>query len=252
MNDNQLLQYHRHIMLPPIGASGQETLLTAKILIIGLGGLGSPAALYLAASGIGHLYLNDFDHVDLSNLQRQILHNRQQLHWSKTHSAEKTLNTLNPDCQLTLLDKKLDNNALQQTINQVDLVIDASDNFDTRFLVNRCCKAQNKPLISGSAIGFQGQVSVFDYQPQQPCYQCLFDEQDYSPENRCSNSGILAPLAGLVGTIQAIEAIKVLLDMGNSLKGRLLSIDAMNMEFKTSRLQQDPACRVCHLSGVET
>jgi len=194
MNDNQLLQYHRHIMLPPIGVSGQETLLNSKVLIIGLGGLGSPAALYLAASGIGHLYLNDFDHVDLSNLQRQILHNRQQLHWSKTRSAEKTLNALNPDCRLTLLDKKLDKQTLREALSQIDVVIDASDNFDTRFLVNRCCKEQQKPLVSGSAIGFQGQVSVFDYQPQQPCYQCLFDEQDQSPPSHCSNSGILAPL----------------------------------------------------------
>lgn len=244
MDDNQLLRYSRQIMLPQIDAPGQQKLLDSSVLIVGMGGLGSPAAMYLASAGVGHLILADFDIVELSNLQRQIIHSSGDIGRSKVDSAYDRLKQLNPEITLTRFKQVLDDDTLADLVPQVDLVVDGCDNFDTRFAVNRACVRFHKPLVSGAAIRFEGQVSVFRNDGNGPCYHCLYKEGG-EEEMRCSENGVLAPLTGLIGSLQAIEAIKVLVNAGDPLAGRLLVIDALTMEMRTLKLKKDPDCGVC-------
>ncbi len=244
MHDNQLLRYSRQIMLPSMDIAGQERLLNSRVLIIGLGGLGSPVAMYLAAAGIGRLVLVDFDKVDLSNLQRQIIHTTERIGASKVESARQTLLALNPEITVETIDHLLDESALREQIEQADLVIDATDNFSARFAINAGCFTANTPLVSGAAIRMEGQVSVFLGQPGGPCYQCLYP-QDGQMDETCSANGVLAPLVGIIGSIQATEAIKVLTEIGSSLNGRLLILDALHMEWRSLKLKPDPQCPVC-------
>lgn len=244
MDDNQLLRYSRQIMLPQIDAVGQQKLLDASVLIVGMGGLGSPVAMYLASAGVGHLVLADFDIVEISNLQRQIIHGTEDIGRDKVDSAYDRLKQLNPDITITRFKQKLDDASLDDLVPQVDLVIDGCDNFDTRFAVNRACVKHHKPLVSGAAIRFEGQVSVFLNDGSGPCYHCLYKE-DGDEEMRCSENGVLAPLTGLIGSLQAVEAIKVLLNIGEPLAGRLFVLDALTMEMRTLKLKKDPDCGVC-------
>ena len=244
MDDNQLLRYSRQIMLPQVDAIGQQKLLDSSILIVGMGGLGSPAAMYLASAGIGQLILADFDKVELSNLQRQIIHGTDDIGRDKVDSAFDTLKQLNPDITITRFKHKLDDQTLDDLVPQVDLVIVGCDNFATRFAVNRACVKHHKPLVSGAAIRFEGQVSVFLNDGNGPCYHCLYKEGG-EEEMRCSENGVLAPVTGVIGSFQAVEAIKVLLQIGETLSGRLLVFDALHMEIRTLKLRKDPTCGVC-------
>ncbi|MGD8909106.1 MAG: molybdopterin-synthase adenylyltransferase MoeB [Chromatiales bacterium] len=244
MNDEQLLRYSRQIMLPAIGIEGQERLAAARALIIGLGGLGSPVAMYLAAAGVGTLVLVDFDRVDLTNLQRQVIHTTPRIGTPKVDSARQTLQALNPETRILTIDQALEGEALSEQVAQADVVIDGSDNFTTRFAVNASCRARRTPLVSGAAIRMEGQVSVFTGQPGTPCYHCLYPEEGQLDES-CSANGVLAPLVGVIGSIQAIEAIKLLSGAGEPLVGRLLLFDALQMEWRMVKLKADPACPVC-------
>jgi len=244
MDDNQLLRYSRQIMLPQIDAAGQQRLLDSSVLIVGMGGLGSPAAMYLASAGIGHLVLADFDKVEISNLQRQIIHGTEDIGRDKVDSAYDRLSQLNPEITITRFKQKLDDTTLDDLVPQVDLVVDGCDNFATRFAVNRACVKHYKPLVSGAAIRFEGQVSVFLNDGHGPCYHCLYKEGG-NEEMLCSENGVLAPVTGLIGSLQAIEAIKVLTNIGEPLVGRLLVIDALTMEIRTLKLKKDPACGLC-------
>jgi len=244
MDDEQLLRYSRQIMLPEIGFEGQQKLLKSRVLIIGLGGLGSPAAMYLAAAGVGELVLVDFDQVDLSNLQRQIIHTSNSIGQPKVESARDTLANINPNCHIHCINKQLDGEALSEQAAQADLVVDASDNFATRFALNEVCVATQTPLISGAAIRMEGQVSVFTGKPGDPCYRCLYGD-GIEVEQTCSENGVLAPVVGIIGSIQATEAIKVLTGAGTPLKGKLLILDALHMQWRTLKLSADPNCPVC-------
>ncbi len=244
MNDEQLLRYSRQIMLPAIGFEGQERLLACRVLIIGLGGLGAPVSMYLAAAGVGELVLVDYDQVDLTNLQRQIVHTTERIGMLKVESARQTLVGLNPDCRVLTLDRRLDEPELLEQVEQSDLVIDGSDNFTTRFAVNEACVASRTPLVSGAAIRMEGQVSVFTGQPGDPCYRCLYGGGGELDES-CSENGVLAPLVGIIGSIQATEAIKLLTGAGTSLSGRLLLLDALEMQWRSLKLQADPECPTC-------
>ena len=244
MDDNQLLRYSRQIMLPQFDVAGQEKLLASTALIIGMGGLGSPAAMYLAAAGVGHLILVDFDAVELSNLQRQILHHTEDIGRLKVESGRDALQKLNPDVQLTTVNHRLEGTELQDWIAKADVVLDGSDNFATRFAINDACVASHTPLVSGAAIRMEGQVSVYLNDGSGPCYRCLYKDEG-ELDMRCSENGVLAPVVGIIGSIQATEAIKVLTGMGETLHGRLLLLDAQHMEWRTLRLKKDPACLVC-------
>lgn len=245
MNDAQLLRYSRHILLPQIGIEGQQKLLDAHVLVIGVGGLGSPVAMYLASSGVGHITLVDPDTVDLTNLQRQIVHTTDTVGRSKIDSAIQQLKALNPDIEITGIAQKLEGDALLDRVRLADAVIDGSDNFPTRFAVNAACVAAKRPLISAAVTRFEGQVSVFRAdQPGSPCYRCLYHETD-EPGEPCVQFGVLAPVAGIVGAIQATETVKVLMGIGESLTGRLLLIDALAMDVRVVRLKKDPKCPVC-------
>ena len=244
MNDEQLLRYSPQIMLPQIDVAGQQRLQRARVLIIGLGGLGSPVALYLAAAGVGTLVLVDDDHIAQSNLQRQILHGVADLGRRKTDSAIDTLRRINPDASYLPINKRLEGEELAAQVRTTDLVIDCSDNFATRFLLNAVAVAERRPLVSGAAIRFEGQVTVFLNEGDSPCYRCLYCEMG-EEEQRCSENGVLAPLVGIIGATQATEAIKVILNIGNPLGGRLLVLDALIMEWRSLRLRKDPACPVC-------
>lgn len=246
ITDQHLLRYARHILLDEFGIEGQERLLQARVLIVGAGGLGSPAALYLASSGVGQLVLADDDEVELSNLQRQILHTTARVGWPKAESARLMLNELNPDVPVQALVQRLSGQALSDQVAQADVVLDCCDNFATRHAINRACVEHGKPLVSGAAIRFSGQITVFDLaDTQAPCYHCLFPEADEVEELRCATTGVFAPLVGIVGSVQAAEAIKVLAGMGDALVGRLLSLDALTMQWHTVRFRRDPACLVC-------
>ena len=252
MNDQQLLRYSRHILLDAIGIEGQERLMSSRALIIGAGGLGSPVALYLAASGVGTLTLCDHDNVDLSNLQRQIIHRTSTVGLSKVESARRVLEDINPEVKCVPLEKRVDAAELQRLVAQADVVLDCSDNFETRYAVNQACLAQGTPLVSGAAILTHGQVAVFDFrQVETPCYNCLFPEDAEAPELRCGTTGVFAPLVGMIGTIQAAEALKVLLGIDRGLSGKLLFVDAMEMNFSRSTVTRDPICAACgeQLSG---
>jgi len=245
MNDEQLLRYSRQILLPQFGTEGQQKLLDAHVLIIGLGGLGSPVAMYLAAAGVGELTLVDHDTVDLSNLQRQILHRNDNIGQPKVESAQHNLAQLNDEISIHTVNKKLDDDELQQLVSQVDLVVDATDNFPTRFAINRACVQHKKPLVSGAAIRLEGQVGIFDLRrADSPCYRCLYDEQGGVPET-CSENGVMAPMVGIIGSIQALEVIKLLTDTGETLAGKLLISDGLHQEWRSMKLRKDPACPVC-------
>ncbi|MDR0480922.1 MAG: HesA/MoeB/ThiF family protein, partial [Gallionellaceae bacterium] len=227
MDDQQLLRYSRHILLPEIGIEGQQRWLDAHALIIGAGGLGSPAALFLAASGVGTLTICDGDTVDLTNLQRQLLHNTASLGKAKAESARDTLLANNPEINVIALNERADEARLQQLAAHADVVLDCSDNFATRYAINRVCVRLKKPLVSGAATRFDGQVTVFDLRDERsPCYHCLYPEQTESEETRCAVTGVFAPLVGIIGSIQAAEALKLLAGVGESLCGRLLLLDA--------------------------
>jgi len=231
-------------MMPEIDAAGQQRLLDSRIVIIGMGGLGAPAAMYLAAAGVGHITIVDFDSVDLTNLQRQIIHTTSDIGRPKVLSAQETLSQLNPEIEIKTVDKNLDIQELSKLVAGMHAILDCTDNFETRFIINRAAAMNGVPLVSGAVVRMEGQVTVFDPANGGACYRCLYDETGGVPET-CSENGILAPAAGLVGSIQATETMKVLLGLGKSLVGRLLLIDAKNMEFREIRIRKDPACPVC-------
>ncbi|HEX6828140.1 MAG TPA: molybdopterin-synthase adenylyltransferase MoeB [Burkholderiales bacterium] len=246
MNDQQLLRYSRHILLPQVGVEGQEKLLASRALVIGAGGLGSPVALYLAAAGVGSLTLCDHDSVDLTNLQRQIVHRTESIGRPKVESARDTLAHINPEVKVTALQERVDAARIDALTADHDLVVDASDNFATRHAVNRACVRHRKPLVSGAAIRFDGQVAVFDLRdPGSPCYACLFPEHAESEDIRCAVMGVFAPLVGIIGCVQAAEALKLLAGTGEPLTGRLLLLDGLGMEWRSVRLKKDPRCAVC-------
>jgi molybdopterin/thiamine biosynthesis adenylyltransferase len=246
MNDQQLLRYSRHILLNEIGIEGQQRRLYAWVLMGGVGGLGSPAALYLAASGVGQLTLCDHDRVDLSNLQRQIIHRTSTVDQPKVVSAQAALRDVNPEVECIALDIRADAAQLLGLAGKADVVLDCSDNFATRYAVNRACLAQRKPLVSGAAIRFDGQVAVFDFRDEaSPCYNCLFPEDSQAAELRCATTGVFAPLVGIIGTWQAAEALKLLAGIEQGLNGKLLTLNALDMNVTRSNLSKDPACSVC-------
>ena len=246
MNDEQLLRYSRHILLPEIGVEGQEKLLASSALVIGAGGLGSPAALYLAAAGVGTITLADGDAVDLTNLQRQILHTTESIGRPKAASGRDAIGKINPEVKVVSLQQRLQEEALGPLVASSSVVLDCSDNFATRHAVNRACVLHRKPLVSGAAVRFDGQVSVFDLRDElSPCYHCLFPENAELEEVRCAVMGVFAPLTGIIGTVQAAEALKLLAGAGETLKGRLLILDALAMQWRTVKLAKDPACTVC-------
>ncbi|MFT3757489.1 HesA/MoeB/ThiF family protein [Thauera sp.] len=246
MNDDQLLRYSRHILLPEIGVEGQEALLAAKVLIVGAGGLGSPAAMYLAAAGVGSLVIADDDAVNLTNLQRQILHSAETVGRPKVESARISLQRLNPLAEVVPLAARLEGDALEAQVAAADVVLDCCDNFATRHAVNRACVKLRKPLVSGAAIRFDGQVSVFDLrQPEAACYHCLFPEGEDIEEVRCAVMGVFAPIVGLIGTTQAAEALKLIIGCGTPLVGRLLLLDGLAMEWRSIGFGRDPGCAVC-------
>lgn len=246
MNDDQLLRYSRHILLPQIGIEGQDAIVNARVLVVGAGGLGSPAAMYLAAAGVGTLVLADGDTVDMTNLQRQILHSQEGVGRLKVESGRDTLARLNPEVKVVSLAHRLEGEALEDEVGLADVVLDCSDNFVTRHAINRACVAKGKPLVSGAAIRFDGQVSVFDMrQAESPCYHCLFPEGEDVEEIRCAVMGVFAPLTGIVGAVQAAEALKLLARCGEPLVGRLLLLDGLAMDWRTIRLGRDPSCPVC-------
>ncbi len=246
MNDQQLLRYSRHILLPEIGIEGQQKLLDAHALIIGAGGLGSPAALFLAASGVATITLCDGDTVDLTNLQRQILHRTSSIGMAKADSARAALAEINPEVHVVALNQRVDQTHLLELAAQADVVLDCSDNFATRYALNQVCVQLKKPLVSGAATRFDGQVAVFDLRHNDsPCYGCLYPEQADTEETRCAVMGVFAPLVGIIGSIQAAEALKLLLDAGTPLCGRLLVMDTLRMELRTITLNKDSACPIC-------
>jgi adenylyltransferase/sulfurtransferase len=231
-------------MLPQIGSEGQESLLNSTMLLIGMGGLGSPSAMYLAASGVGHLIIADFDQVELSNLQRQIVHHTDDIGKDKVDSAKAKMVAINPNIKVTTI-KDLNENNLNSWISEVDVVLDGTDNFDTRFKVNKACVEEKKPLVSAAVIRFEGQLSVFKgYEKHQPCYQCLYSVEGNSDEN-CVENGILAPVAGVMGSLQALQAIKVVLNLGEQLVGKLMIIDALDLTFRNIKISKDSACKIC-------
>lgn len=245
MNDDQLLRYSRHILLPQLDINGQQTLIDSHVMIIGLGGLGAPVSMYLAASGIGKLTLVDDDEVELSNLQRQIVHGQQDIGREKVASAADKLHELNPDVSLQLINQRLDKAGLMAATADVDVLVDCSDNFATRFLLNEVSREQNLPLVSGAAIRFEAQITVYDpRQAESPCYRCLYEDKG-ELEQSCSESGVLAPMLAMVGGTQAVETIKLLTGVGESLAGRLLLLDALSMQWREIKMKQDPDCPVC-------
>ena len=246
MNDQQLLRYSRHILLEEIGIEGQQRLLAGHALVIGAGGLGSPVALYLGTAGVGHITLVDDDTVDLTNLQRQIAHRMDRIGQPKVASAAQSVHAINPEVEVTTIARRADAEALDGLVAQADVVLDCSDNFATRHAVNRACVRHEKPLVSGAAIGFDAQISVYDTrQPENPCYACVFPQETTVEEARCSTMGVFAPLVGIVGTMQAAEALKLLAGVGIALAGRLLMIDARTMEWHEIRTARQSGCPVC-------
>lgn len=246
MNDEQLLRYSRHILLPQIGIEGQEKLLASHALVIGAGGLGSPVALYLASAGVGRLTICDGDDVDLTNLQRQIVHRTDAIGRKKVDSARATLAGINPEISVAALPERVGSERLDTLVAAADVVLDGSDNFATRHAVNRACVKHRKPLVSGAGVRFDGQVAVFDMRSRtSPCYHCLFPEHGENEDVRCAVMGVFAPVVGIIGSIQAAEALKLLAGAGEPLTGRLLLLDALAMQIRTVTLQKDPACPVC-------
>lgn len=246
MNDDQLLRYSRHILLTEFGVEAQQKLLGSRALVIGAGGLGSPAAMYLAVAGVGTIALADGDVVDLTNLQRQVLHTTRSVGQPKVESGKATLAGLNPEIQVIALAHRLQAEALDEEVKKADVVLDCSDNFATRHAVNRACVRHCKPLVSGAAIRFDGQLAVFDLRSEaSPCYACLFPEDAETEELRCAVTGVFAPLTGMIGTAQAAEALKLLSGVGSTLAGRLMIVDALNSQWREIRLARDSHCAVC-------
>ena len=245
MNDTQLLRYSRQIMLPQIDITGQQKLLAANVLMIGAGGLGSPVAMYLAAAGVGHLIIYDDDNVELSNLQRQIAHHTTDIGEDKVISTLKTVKNLNPDVRVRAEKKRFEGDLIENEIKNADIVIDCSDNFATRFAINAACVNQKKPLVSGAAIRFEGQVSVFTPSiNDSPCYNCLYPMDGHDIQT-CATNGVISPITGIVGSIQALETIKLITGIGECLTGRLLIIDGLVMAFNTIKLRKNPLCPTC-------
>ena len=246
MNDDQLLRYSRHILLDEIGIEGQTRLLGSHALVIGAGGLGSPVVMYLGTAGVGRITLIDHDTVDVTNLQRQIAHDLARVGQPKAESARQTVAAINPDVQVLPVVLRADAAWLDAAVAQADVVIDCSDNFSTRHAVNAACVAHHKPLVSGAAIGFDGQVSVYDTrQPDAPCYACIFPPEATFEEQRCATMGVFAPLVGIIGTVQAAEALKLLMGVGSTLAGRLQMLDARTMEWTEIRMARQAGCGVC-------
>ena len=251
MTDDQLLRYSRHVLLDDIGIEGQQRLLAAHALVIGAGGLGSPVALYLGTAGVGRLTLVDHDTVDLTNLQRQIAHDRSRVGQPKAESAAHAVRAINPDVRLHALSRRADAALLDALVRDADVVLDCSDNFRTRHAVNAACVRHGKPLVSGAAIGFDGQVSVYDTrQADAPCYACLFPPQAAFEAMACATMGMFAPLVGIIGTVQAAEALKLIAGIGRSLAGRLQMLDARGMEWTEIRMPRQPHCPVCAQRGM--
>ena len=248
MEDQELLRYSKQIMLPQVDVEGQQKIMDATVLIVGMGGLGSPTALYLAAAGVGHLIIADFDQVELSNLQRQIIHQTKDIGDDKVNSAKNKLTELNPNIKITIANELIHTGNLPDLIKGVDIVLDGTDNFESRFEINQICVEHQKPLVSAAVVRFEGQVSVFKgYEKDQPCYQCLYSVEGEDNES-CIDNGVLAPVAGLVGTIQALQAIKVILELGDRLCGYLLLIDALDLSFRKVKISKDLKCPVCNSS----
>ena len=246
MNDDQLLRYSRHILLDEIGIEGQTRLLNARVLVIGAGGLGSPVLMYLATAGVGQITVVDHDSVDLTNLQRQIAHTTARIGEPKVLSAAQAMAAVNPEVRVRALQERADAARLAELVAEADLVLDCSDNFATRHAVNAACVAHRRPLVSGAAIGFDGQVAVYDTRsPDTPCYACIFPPEAAFEEVRCSTMGVFAPLVGIIGTVQAAEALKLLSGVGESLAGRLLMLDARQMSWTDIRMPRQPDCPVC-------
>lgn len=250
MTDEQLLRYSRHILLDELGIEGQRNILSSRILVIGAGGLGSPAALYLASAGVGKITLVDDDTVDFTNLQRQIIHTQARVGMAKAESGRQALSAINPEIDIVPLQQRLSGEALDNLVASADIVLDCTDNFATRHAINRACVHHRKPLVSGAAIRFDGQISVYDMRRNDaPCYHCLFPEGDEVEEVRCAVMGVFAPLTGIIGTMQAAEALKLAAGIGESLSGRLLLLDALSMEWRSIRFRKDAACAVCGPNG---
>ncbi len=249
LNDSQLLRYSRHILLNEIGIEGQQRIRAASMLIIGAGGLGSPAAFYLASAGVAAIALVDGDAVDLTNLQRQILHTTERVGTPKAHSGRAALNAINPEVEVTPVAQRVDANALDGLVKDATIVLDCSDNFATRHATNRACVKHRKPLVSGAAIRFDGQIAVFDLRSDaSPCYACLFPPgsgENEGVDELCSTMGVFAPLTGIIGTMQAGEALKLAAGIGETLHGQLAMLDALAMRWHTVRVTRDPACPVC-------
>lgn len=245
MQDEELLRYSRQIMLPEMDVAGQQCLRDATVLIVGMGGLGCPAAMYLAAAGVGHLIIADDDTVELTNLQRQIAHNQNSIGQLKVASAKASLQLLNPHTQITCLSQRMDTALLDEWVPKSSLVLDACDNFTARFAINQACVNHGIPLVSGAAIRMEGQVSVFDTRvADSPCYQCLYRAGD-DEQASCATNGVMAPVVGIIGAVQAMEAIKLLSGVGETLTGRLLLLDAKSMQWREMRLPRDPECPAC-------
>ena len=246
MNDQELLRYSKQVMLPQIEIEGQQKIMDSTMLIIGMGGLGSPTALYLAASGVGHIIIADFDQVELSNLQRQIIHGTSDIGDDKVNSAKAKMLEINPNIKVTIANEIVHTDNLASLIKDVDIVLDGTDNFESRFEINKACVEFQKPLVSAAVIRLEGQISVFKgYEKDQPCYQCLYSEEGNENES-CVQNGVLAPVAGLVGTIQALQAIKVLLGLGDQLCGKLLLIDGLDLSFRKVKIGKDLKCPICN------
>jgi adenylyltransferase/sulfurtransferase len=250
MDDAQLLRYSRQILLPQIGIEGQQRLRAARVLVIGVGGLGSPVAMYLAASGVGQLTLADPDRVELTNLQRQPIHTTVTIGLLKVESAKQMLAALNPEVDVRLVPRRLADDELLAATRTADVVLDCTDNFTSRFAINRACVRTGTPLVSGAVVRFEGQVGMFrNDRPDSPCYACLYRDTGADDGDLCSQFGVLASAPGIIGSIQATEALKLLLGIGETLTGRLLVMDALNMEWRTIKLRKDPACPVCGTGG---
>ncbi|WP_431050766.1 HesA/MoeB/ThiF family protein [Roseateles sp. L2-2] len=246
MDDDQLLRYSRHILLDDIGVEGQQRLLDAHALVIGAGGLGSPAALFLGTAGVGRITLVDHDRVDVTNLQRQIAHSLARVDQPKAESAAAGIAAINPEPRVRAVTVRADAALLDELVPQADVVLDCTDNFPTRHLVNAACVKHGKPLVSGAALGFDAQLSVYDSRDRAfPCYACLFPEDQPPEEQRCAVMGVFAPLVGIIGSMQAAEALKLLTGMGSTLPGRLLMLDARRMEWTDLKVARDPRCPCC-------
>ena len=251
MNDDQLLRYSRHILLDEVGIEGQQRLVDAHVLVVGAGGLGSPVALYLAASGVGHISIADHDVVDITNLQRQIAHTTARVGQTKVDSASQAMLALNPEVRVTALPHKLDAAQLDALVPTVQVVVDCCDNFETRQAVNAACVKHQVPLVSGAALRMDGQLAVYDARDDKsPCYACIFPPDQVPEEVRCATMGVLAPLVGVIGTMQAMETVKLITGMGSRLTGRLLMLEGRGMEWNDVRLQRNMACPVCGASDV--